>query len=114
MAENTVNLRIPEEVRAVAGDPNRLRLTLIDLSSQIKDTITLGRGDPDLATPPHIVAAAEVAMRQQRTAPTPTAGLPELREAIAAKLRRVRLRAGCRARSPHHRYEAGARTQARE
>jgi len=88
MATEAVNLRIPEEVRAVAGDPNRLRLALIELSAQVKDVITLGRGDPDLATPPHIIAAAEQAMRAQRNAPTPLAGLPELRAAIASKLHR--------------------------
>lgn len=88
MAQSTLNLRIPEEVRAVAGDPNRLRLALVDLSGQMKDVITLGRGDPDLPTPAHIIAAAEDAMHKQHHAPTPTAGLPELREAIAAKLRR--------------------------
>lgn len=88
MATEAVNLRIPEEVRAVAGEPNRLRLAMIDLAAQVKDTITLGRGDPDLPTPPHIIQAAERAMREQRTAPTPVVGLPELREAIAGKLQR--------------------------
>src|SRR5438552_17649346 len=88
MAQIQLNPRIPEEVSAVASDPNRLRLMMIDLSAQIKDAITLGRGDPDLPTPPHVVAAAEAAMQRQHTGPTPVGGLPELREAIAAKLRR--------------------------
>lgn len=82
------NANIPEEVRAVAGDPNRLRFAMIELAAQMKDTITLGRGDPDLATPPHIVAAAEHAMRAQMTAPLPIAGLPELRAEVARKLAR--------------------------
>jgi len=80
------NPNIPEEVRAVASDGTRLRYKLVEMAAQIKDAITLGRGDPDLPTPPHIIAAAETAMRAGKTAPTPVAGLPQLREAIAAKL----------------------------
>ncbi len=82
------NANIPEAVRAVASDGTKLRYALIEMAAQYKDTIALGRGDPDLATPAHIVAAAEDAMREQRTGSSPVAGLPELREAIAAKLRR--------------------------
>ncbi len=86
---NTIlNPNIPEAVRAVAADGTKLRYALMEMAAGIKDVITLGRGDPDLATPAHVVAAAEDAMRRQRTAPTPIAGLPELREAIADKLRR--------------------------
>ena len=79
---------IPEEVRAVASDGTKLRYAMMELSKQYSDVIALGRGDPDLDTPPHIVEAAKAAMRDQRTGPTPVAGLPELREAIAAMLRR--------------------------
>lgn len=83
-----LNPNIPDEVRAVAADGTKLRYALMELAAQHKDAITLGRGDPDLPTPAYIIAAAEAAMRQQRTAPTPVAGLPELRAAIADKLRR--------------------------
>jgi aminotransferase len=81
-----LNPNIPEEVRAVAKDGTKLRYALIEMAAQVKDAIQLGRGDPDLATPPHIVAAAEQAMRDQRTGATPVAGLPQLREAVAHKL----------------------------
>lgn len=82
-----VNINIPEEVRAVASDGTKLRYALLEMSAAYKDAIQLGRGDPDLPTPVHIIEAAERAMYDQRTGVSPVAGLPELREAIAAKLR---------------------------
>jgi aminotransferase len=82
-----INTNIPEEVRAVAADGTKLRYKLMEMAAQVKDAIQLGRGDPDLDTPPHIVAAAEAAMRQQITGATPVQGLPELRQAVAHKLR---------------------------
>jgi len=83
-----MNSNIPEAVRAVASNGTQLRYALMELAAQQKDTIALGRGDPDLATPPHIITAAQDAIRRHQTAPTPVAGMPELRSAIAEKLRR--------------------------
>jgi aminotransferase len=78
-----------DELRALASDGTKLRYALMELAAQIPDAIALGRGDPDLDTPPHIIAAAEAAIRDGRAdMPAPAAGLPALREAIAAKLRR--------------------------
>jgi aspartate/methionine/tyrosine aminotransferase len=54
-----------------------------------ENVIGFGAGEPDFPTPEHIVAAAEVACRDPRSHKyTPTAGLPELREAVAVKTRR--------------------------
>ena len=51
--------------------------------------IGFGAGEPDFATPPAIVEAAAAACRDPRNHRyTPVAGLPELREAIAAKTAR--------------------------
>ncbi|HET6833894.1 MAG TPA: pyridoxal phosphate-dependent aminotransferase, partial [Acidimicrobiales bacterium] len=51
--------------------------------------IGFGAGEPDFPTPAHIVEAAAEACRNPRNHQyTPTAGLPELREAIAAKTKR--------------------------
>ncbi|MGV8882809.1 MAG: pyridoxal phosphate-dependent aminotransferase [Rhodoglobus sp.] len=50
-------------------------------------TVSLAAGDPDFATPHHIVAAATAAMERGETHYTHGRGLPELREAFAAKLR---------------------------
>ena len=51
--------------------------------------IGFGAGEPDFPTPPHIVQAAAEACRDPKNHHyTPTPGLPELREAIAAKTAR--------------------------
>jgi aspartate/methionine/tyrosine aminotransferase len=50
------------------------------------DVIGFGAGEPDFPTPPHIVEAAEAACHVPRYQKySPAAGLPELREAVAAK-----------------------------
>ena len=46
----------------------------------------LAGGEPDYDTPDHIKAAAVKALTEGKTKYTPAAGLPELREAVAAKL----------------------------
>ena len=46
----------------------------------------LAGGEPEVDTPEHIKAAAIVAMQQGRTKYTPSGGIPELREALSAKL----------------------------
>jgi len=54
-----------------------------------RDVIGFGAGEPDFPTPAHIVEAATAACGVARNHHyTPAAGLPELREAIAAKSRR--------------------------
>jgi aspartate aminotransferase len=44
-------------------------------------------GEPDIDTPDHIKAAGIVALQEGRTKYTPSAGIPELREALSAKLK---------------------------
>ena len=53
------------------------------------DVIVMGRGDPDFDTPAHIVAAAKQAMIHHQADVAPPQGLPALREAIAARVKRV-------------------------
>ncbi len=53
------------------------------------DAVIMGRGDPDFDTPEHIIAAAKEAMVQNHSDSSPPEGLPELREAIAARVERV-------------------------
>ena len=51
-----------------------------------EDVVGFGAGEPDFPTPAHIVEAAVEACRDPKNHHyTPAAGLPELREAIAAK-----------------------------
>ena len=51
-----------------------------------QEIFSFGAGEPDFDTPDHIKAAAAVALEQGFTKYTPSSGIPELREAIAAKL----------------------------
>jgi aspartate aminotransferase len=54
-----------------------------------RDVVGFGAGEPDFPTPEHVVEAAVAACRNPRFHKyTPTPGLPELREAIAAKTKR--------------------------
>ena len=60
-----------------------------ELQAKGENVIGFGAGEPDFPTPEAIVTAAEAACRDPRNHRyTPTAGLPELRAAIAAKTRR--------------------------
>lgn len=68
--------------------PSGARGELLELARSLPDVVALGRGDPDLPTPPHVVAAAEDALRAGRTNYSPLRGLDELRAAVARKLAR--------------------------
>ncbi len=61
---------------------------LMELARSKQDVISMGLGDPDPATPAHIIEAAKRAIEAQPAGPGPAAGLPELRQAIARKLKR--------------------------
>ncbi len=59
------------------------------LKAQGENVIGFGAGEPDFPTPQHVVeAAAEACHDPKNHRYTPAAGLPELREAIAAKTKR--------------------------
>jgi aspartate/methionine/tyrosine aminotransferase len=53
------------------------------LEAEGREVIHLEIGEPDFDTPPHVVEAGCRALRDGHTHYTPTAGIPELREAIA-------------------------------
>ena len=59
-----------------------------ELQRQGKDIINLGIGQPDFATPPHIVEAAIKALRDGHHGYTPAQGILPLREAVSADLKR--------------------------
>ncbi|MFE0503107.1 pyridoxal phosphate-dependent aminotransferase [Peribacillus butanolivorans] len=59
-----------------------------ELKAQGLDIIGLGAGEPDYNTPKHIIDAAVQSMNEGQTKYTPSAGLPKLKVAIAAKLKR--------------------------
>ena len=60
------------------------------LEAQGRSVIHLEIGEPDFATPPHIVEAAKQALDEGWTHYGPTQGHPELREAVAAYVSRTR------------------------
>ena len=60
-----------------------------DLASQYPGVIHLEVGQPNFSTPEHISRAAGDAALNGFTTYTPNAGIPELREAIAEKLRKL-------------------------
>ena len=73
----------------LADGGTRVRYGLMDLAAEMGDVIALGRGDPDLPTPRHIVEAAKAAIdRGDADRVSDPAGTPELRAAVADKLRR--------------------------
>lgn len=54
------------------------------LAAHGENVISFGTGEPDFPTPPHVLAAAALAMHQGKTTYPPTAGIPELRAAVCA------------------------------
>lgn len=63
------------------------RTRMLEIAAGLPDVIALGRGDPDFHTPKHVVEAAKAAIDANQHHYTHPAGLPELRAAIAEKLR---------------------------
>ena len=73
--------------RTLAVEPSPIR-KLVDAISATLGVVGLHAGEPDFDTPAHIKQAATKALNAGYTHYTNTAGIPELREAIAEKLRR--------------------------
>jgi aspartate aminotransferase len=77
--------------RAAALSPS-LTLAIDSKAKQMKaegqDVVGFGAGEPDFDTPQHIKDAAAKALAAGFTKYTPSSGIPELREAIAAKFKK--------------------------
>ena len=58
------------------------------LAAQGRDIINLGIGQPDMATPPHVVEAGIKALRDGHHGYTPAVGIQPLREAVARDIHR--------------------------
>ena len=71
-------------ISASAASAQRTR----ELRAAGVDIIGLSQGEPDFATPDHVIEAAHRAMRAGQTRYTPVDGTPELKEAIVTKFRR--------------------------
>lgn len=59
-----------------------------DMAREGKDVISLAAGEPDFDTPEHVREAAIRAINSGKTRYTNVDGIPELKEAVAAKFRR--------------------------
>jgi aspartate aminotransferase len=59
-----------------------------DMKREGRDVISLAAGEPDFDTPKHVRDAAIKAMNEGKTRYTNVDGIPELKEAVAAKFRR--------------------------
>jgi len=59
-----------------------------DLAREGRDVIALAAGEPDFDTPQHVREAAIRAINEGKTRYTNVDGIPELKEAVAAKFRR--------------------------
>lgn len=72
------------------SEPQTLKMAKLgrELRAQGKDIIDLSLGEPDFQTPHYIIEAADKAMEDGFTKYTPVVGFADLREAIAAKLKR--------------------------
>ena len=77
LAEKTVGLK-PSGIRR-----------FFDLVSEMKDAISLGVGEPDFDTPWHIRDEGIYSLEKGRTFYTSNSGLKELREEIAAYMKRT-------------------------
>lgn len=66
-------------------------LRIADLTNELKkkgkDILSFSLGEPDFNTPQHIIDAAKKALDSGKTHYAPSLGIPELRDAIAEKLR---------------------------
>lgn len=69
--------------RRVRQHDKHIITRMMDIAAGLPDVIKLGRGDPDLDTPEHIVRAGQEALGAGATHYTHPIGIPELRQAIA-------------------------------
>ncbi len=80
---------LSHRINAIKPSPTlQVTAKAAELKRQGLPIISLSAGEPDFPTPDHIKAAAIEAIHQNKTRYTDVQGIPELREAIAAKLKR--------------------------
>jgi len=61
---------------------------MFEKADEYQNVLQLGVGEPDFTIAPNVAAAMKKAIDDRKTKYTPTAGIPELREAVAKKLKR--------------------------
>jgi aminotransferase len=89
MTDNPDDTRLLDALAGrIAKKDTLYRTRLIERAAKLEDVIAMGLGDPDLPSPPHVLAAAQDAIARGETHYTHSAGMPKLRAAIADLLRR--------------------------
>ncbi|HEY0672276.1 MAG TPA: aminotransferase class I/II-fold pyridoxal phosphate-dependent enzyme, partial [Longimicrobiales bacterium] len=77
-----------ENVRGIEGSATLAIAALCrELRAQGREVIDLGVGEPDFRTPDFVAAAGIASIEQGFTQYTPVPGIPELRKAIAARIK---------------------------
>ncbi len=84
-----MSLSVSSRLARVRPSPTGAVLALVaELRAQGRDILSLGAGEPDFDTPPHIKAAAAKAIADGNTKYTPIDGTAELKAAIQRKFAR--------------------------
>ena len=60
-----------------------------DIAALMKDVVSLGIGEPDFVTPEHVTEAGITALRHGETHYTGNSGIPQLRNAISANIKKL-------------------------
>jgi aspartate/methionine/tyrosine aminotransferase len=77
----------PRLAKRVKLSDGALITRMLDIANGLDDVIRMGRGDPDLDTPAHIIKAGQEALANGATHYTHPLGIQPLREAIAENIR---------------------------
>ncbi|MEM6593721.1 MAG: pyridoxal phosphate-dependent aminotransferase [Pseudomonadota bacterium] len=77
----------PRLAKRVKLSDGGLITKMLDISNGLEDVIKLGRGDPDLDTPEHIIKAGQEALAKGATHYTHPRGIEPLRRGIADNIR---------------------------
>jgi len=85
-----MELRLSERVKSLKPSPTlAISAKAKELRAKGIDVIGFGAGEPDFDTPEFIKEAAIKALREGKTKYAPAGGIPELREALAEKFKKV-------------------------
>ncbi len=85
---DAVTPQLAQRLNKIAPSPTlTMAATAARLKAEGVDVVSLEAGEPDFATPAHIQEAAIAAMRDGKNGYTPTAGIPQLLDAIINKFK---------------------------
>ena len=84
-----MSIKLSNRVQRVKPSPTlAIGALALQLKAEGRDVINLGVGEPDFGTPDHIKLAGIEAITNNKTGYTAVDGIPELKDAIIAKLKR--------------------------